>query len=499
MRATYSVNLGRGSIQPNEREESALEQANFGFMGLGVMGHMLALNMERHGFRVAMFDVTPGKVKSIAEKHPGLHLVPCETQADFIAALERPRRIMMMVPAGAPTDAAIDGIKGSLEKGDMLIDGGNTFFLDTDRRSKELEAHGIVYIGTGVSGGEQGALWGPSMMPGGQPEAWELAAPMFKAIAAKAEDGEPCVAYMGPRGAGHYVKMVHNGIEYGDMQLIAEIYDILHRGLGMSGAELADLFDEWNKGELKSYLIEITALILRQTDPDTGKPLVDVILDEAASKGTGKWTSQNALDIGAPIPTINAAVESRILSSLKPQRIAASRIITGPDVKFTGDRAKLIDACRQALYASKITSYAQGMGLLAAASAEYKFDLKLGEIAKIWRAGCIIRASLLGDIMAAYQRDPALGNLLLDESFRKAVEERQDGWRFAIQSAIGMGIPVLALSASLAYFDGYRSEHLPANLTQAQRDYFGAHTYRRLDKEGTFHTEWPTPPNEEHK
>ena len=476
-----------------------MEQANFGFMGLGVMGHMLALNMERHGFRVAMFDVTPGKVKSIAEKHPGLHLVPCETQADFIAALERPRRIMMMVPAGAPTDAAIDGIKGSLEKGDMLIDGGNTFFLDTDRRSKELEAHGIVYIGTGVSGGEQGALWGPSMMPGGQKEAWELAAPMFKAIAAKAEDGEPCVAYMGPRGAGHYVKMVHNGIEYGDMQLIAEIYDILHRGLGMSGAELADLFDEWNRGELKSYLIEITALILRQTDPDTGKPLVDVILDEAASKGTGKWTSQNALDIGAPIPTINAAVESRILSSLKPQRIAASKIIKGPDVKFTGDRAKLIDACRQALYASKITSYAQGMGLLAAASVEYKFDLKLGEIAKIWRAGCIIRASLLGDIMMAYQRNPALENLLLDDFFRKAVEERQDGWRFAIQSAIGMGIPVLALSASLAYFDGYRSEHLPANLTQAQRDYFGAHTYRRLDKEGTFHTEWPTPPNEAHQ
>ncbi len=467
-------------------------------MGIGVMGHMLALNMERHGFRVAMFDVTPGKVKSIAEQHPGLNLIPCETMESFIETLERPRRIMMMVPAGAPTDAAINGIKEKLEPGDMLIDGGNTYFMDTDRRSKELEAHGIIYIGTGVSGGEQGALWGPSMMPGGQREAWELAAPMFRAIAAKPDDGEPCVAYMGPRGAGHYVKMVHNGIEYGDMQLIAEVYDILRRGLGMSAVELADLFDQWNAGELKSYLIEITAAILRQTDPDSGGPLVDVILDEAASKGTGKWTSQNALDVGAPIPTINAAVESRILSSLKSQRVAASKVIRGPDVKFTGDRARLIEAARQALYASKITSYAQGMGLLAAASAEYKFELNLGEIAKIWRAGCIIRASLLGDIMAAYQRNPALENLLLDDSFRTVVESHQDAWRFCIQSAIGMGIPVLALGSSLAYFDGYRSERLPANLTQAQRDFFGAHTYRRLDKEGTFHTEWTPISTEEH-
>ncbi|MES2180180.1 MAG: NADP-dependent phosphogluconate dehydrogenase [Gemmatimonadota bacterium] len=473
-----------------------MEKANFGFMGIGVMGHMLALNMERNGFRVAMFDVTPGKAKALADKHPGLNLIPCETMASFLETLETPRRIMMMVPAGAPTDAAINGIKDSLEKGDMLIDGGNTYFMDTDRRSRELEAHGIVYIGTGVSGGEQGALWGPSIMPGGQREAWELAAPVFRAIAAKAEDGEPCVAYMGPRGAGHYVKMVHNGIEYGDMQLIAEIYDLLHRGLGMSAIELADLFDEWNAAELKSYLIEITAEILRHTDPESGVPLVDVILDEAASKGTGKWTSQNALDIGAPIPTINAAVESRILSSLKSQRVVASKAIRGPTVEFSGDRDRLIKAAREALYASKITSYAQGLGLLAAASAEYKFDLNLGEIAKIWRAGCIIRASLLGDIMAAYQRNPALANLLLDDAFRDAVESRQDGWRFAIQSAIGMGIPVLALSASLAYFDGYRSERLPANLTQAQRDYFGAHTYRRIDREGTFHTEW-TPDSKE--
>ena len=479
-------------------EDRNLEKANFGFMGIGVMGHMLALNMERNGFRVALYDVDAAKTRGIAEKHPGKHLIPCDTVASFIEALERPRRIMMMVPAGAPVDAAIAGIKGALEPGDMLIDGGNTYFMDTDRRSRELEAHGIIYIGTGVSGGEEGALWGPSMMPGGQREAWELAAPMFRAIAAKAEDGEPCVAYMGPRGAGHYVKMVHNGIEYGDMQLIAEIYDILHRGLGMPATELADLFDEWNAGELKSYLIEITAEILRHADPETGAPLVDVILDEAASKGTGKWTSQNALDVGAPIPTINAAVESRILSSLKSQRVNAAKVIRGPSPTFTGDRMRLIGAARQALYASKITSYAQGLGLLAAASDEYKFDLNLGEIAKIWRAGCIIRASLLGDIMAAYQRDPGLVNLLLDDSFRDAVESRQDGWRFAIQSAVGMGIPVLALSASLAYFDGYRSERLPANLTQAQRDYFGAHTYRRIDREGTFHTEWSTNSGEGH-
>jgi 6-phosphogluconate dehydrogenase len=327
-------------------------------------------------------------------------------------------------------------------------------------------------------------------MPGGQREAWEATAPIFRAMAAKAEDGQPCVAYMGPRGAGHYVKMVHNGIEYGDMQLIAEIYDILHRGLGMSAHELADLFAEWNAGELKSYLIEITADILRHTDPETGAPLVEVILDEAAQKGTGKWTSQNALDVGAPIPTINAAVESRILSSLKPQRIVASKIISGPKSEFKGDRGQLIEAARAALYASKITSYAQGLGLLKIASDEYKYDLNISEVAKIWRAGCIIRASLLGDITAAFQRDPDLVNLLLDESFRTAVESRQESWRFLVQTAVGLGIPVLAVSASLAYFDAYRSEHLPANLTQAQRDYFGAHTYRRIDREGTFHTEW---------
>jgi 6-phosphogluconate dehydrogenase len=467
-----------------------MDKANFGLMGLGVMGYMLALNMERNGFRVAGYDLDAEKVKAFGEKNPGKNLVGCATLKEFIDVLERPRRILMMVPAGNPVDAAIAGIKDALEPGDLLIDGGNSFFLDTERRSKELEALHINFIGTGVSGGEEGALWGPAIMPGGQKEAWEITAPIFRAIAAKAEDGEPCVAYMGPRGAGHYVKMVHNGIEYGDMQLIAEVYDVLHRGLGLSAQELHEIFAEWNQGELKSYLIEITADIFKKMDEETGRPLVDLILDEAAQKGTGKWTSQNALDIGAPIPTINAAVESRILSSLKSQRVTASKIIRGPKPEYGGDRARLIDAAKQALYASKITSYAQGMGLLRIASAEYKYDLNMGEIAKIWRAGCIIRADLLNDIMNAYQRDPNLVNLLLDDAFREAVESRQEAWRFVVQTAVGMGIPVLALSASLAYFDAYRSERLPANLTQAQRDYFGAHTYRRVDREGAFHTEW---------
>ncbi len=396
----------------------------------------------------------------------------------------------MMVPAGSPVDSAIEHLKPHLEPGDILIDGGNSYFLDTERRNKSLEDEGFNFIGAGVSGGEEGALWGPSIMPGGQREAWLATSAIFKAIAAKAEDGEPCVEYIGPRGAGHYVKMVHNGIEYSDMQLIAEIYDILHRGAGLSANELADLFDEWNQGELKSYLVEITAEILRHMDPETGVPLVDVILDEAQQKGTGKWASQNAFDIGAPIPAINAAVESRILSGLKSQRIAASMIIHGPAIEFQGSRDQLIKAARATLYATKIVSYAQGMGLLQIASQEYNYALNLGEIAKIWRAGCIIRASLLGDITNAFKRDPGLSNLLLDDAFRTAVESRQADWRSVVQTAISLGIPAMALSASLAYFDAFRSERLPANLTQAQRDYFGAHTYRRIDREGVFHTQW---------
>jgi 6-phosphogluconate dehydrogenase len=420
----------------------------------------------------------------------GRRVVGVDSPAALMAALERPRRVLMMVPAGAPVDAAIAHLSPHLEPGDILIDGGNSHFLDTDRRNLALAERGFHFVGAGVSGGEEGALRGPAIMPGGQREAWEALAPIFRAIAARAEDGEPCVAYMGPRGAGHYVKMVHNGIEYGDMQLIAEGYDLLHRGLGLTAAELHEVFAGWNRGELRSYLIEITADIFTKVDADTGRPLVDVILDEAQQKGTGKWMSQNALDVGAPIPTVNAAVESRLLSALKGERVAAGAVLPGPAARFTGDRQRLIDAVGAALYASKITSYAQGMALLRLASAEYRYDFHLATIAKVWRAGCIIRASLLGDIMAAFTRAPGLPNLLLDPAFRDAVLRRQEAWRLVVRTAVELGIPTLAMSSSLAYFDAYRSERLPANLTQAQRDYFGAHTYRRVDRAGSFHTDW---------
>jgi 6-phosphogluconate dehydrogenase len=462
-----------------------------GVVGLGVMGANLALNMERNGFPVVGYDLDAAKMRAFLEGPAnGKKIICVDVPEAMMKALEKPRRILIMVPAGPPVDSAIAHLKPHLEVGDILMDGGNSLFLDTERRNKDLEAQGFRYIGAGVSGGEDGALWGPAIMPGGQREAWEAVSPILRAIAARAEDREPCVEYMGPRGAGHYVKMVHNGIEYGDMQLIAESYDLLHRGLGLPTDELHNIFADWNLRELKSYLIEITAAILAKKDTGTGKALVDVILDEAQQKGTGKWTSQNALDIGAPIPTINAAVESRILSSLKPQRVAASKVLRGPVPAYSGDKKRLIKAVEAALYASKITSYAQGCALMNIASDEYKFDLHLADIAKIWRAGCIIRASLLGDIMVAYHRNPALVNLLLDPAFQDAVESRQEQWRLVVQTAVGMGLPVLAISSSLAYFDAYRSERLPANLTQAQRDYFGAHTYRRIDKEGVFHTEW---------
>jgi 6-phosphogluconate dehydrogenase len=395
-----------------------------------------------------------------------------------------------MVQAGAPVDEVIGQLKPHLEPGDVVIDGGNSFFLDTERRSKDLAALGLHYIGSGVSGGEEGALHGPSLMPGGPQEGYDLIEQVFKAIAARAPDGDPCVAYIGPRGAGHYVKMVHNGIEYGDMQLIAESYDLLSRGAGLTAGELHQVFSAWNQGELSSYLIGITADIFAQLDPDTGQPLVDVILDEAQQKGTGKWTSQNALDLGAPIPTINAAVESRIVSAYKAERLAAAKVLHGPTARYSGDRQRLIQAVRAALYASKICSYAQGMALLRAASAEYGYNLHLGDLARIWRAGCIIRAQFLDKIRLAFERNPDLPNLLLDPEFKDAVESRQEAWRSVVQTAVGLGIPCLAMSASLAYYDAYRSARLPANLTQAQRDYFGAHTYRRIDKEGVFHTEW---------
>jgi 6-phosphogluconate dehydrogenase len=462
-----------------------------GVVGLGVMGGNLALNIERHLFPVAGYDLDPAKTRAFLEgPAAGRQVIGVDSPAALMAAIEKPRRVLMMVPAGPPVDSAIAHLTPHLEPGDILIDGGNSWFLDTARRSRDLAAQGFHYIGTGVSGGEEGALWGPSIMPGGQREAYDALAPILQGIAAKADDGDPCVAYMGPGGAGHFVKMVHNGIEYGDMQLIAETYDLLHRGAGLTSAELHEVFAEWNRGDLRSYLIEITAAIFTKVDPDTGRPLVDVILDEAAQKGTGKWTSQNALDVGAPIPTIDAAVESRILSSLKEERVAASRVLRGPSGAHTGDRQRLVDAARDALYASKVTSYAQGFSLMRLASQEYGFDLVPGEIARIWRAGCIIRASLLGDIMAAYRREASLVNLLLDAAFCDAIERRQAAWRFVVQTAVGLGIPVLAMSSSLAYFDAYRSERLPANLTQAQRDFFGAHTYRRVDRPGVFHTQW---------
>ena len=461
-----------------------------GVVGLGVMGASLARNIESKGFPVVGYDLDKKKMQGFLDgPAKGKAIAGADKPEQLMEMLEQPRRVLMMVPAGKPVDSVIAHLRPHLDEGDILIDGGNSLFTDTDRRSDDLAATGFRFVGAGVSGGEEGALLGPAIMPGGPKEAWEALAPIFRAIAAKAEDGEPCVDYMGPRGAGHYVKMVHNGIEYGDMQLIAEVYDILHRAAGLPARELADIFAEWNDGELRSYLIEITARIFERTD-EGGKPLVDTILDEAQQKGTGKWMSQNAFDIGAPIPTINAAVEARILSSLKSERVAASKVLRGPSPEGRGDRARLVEAARHALYASKITSYAQGMAMLRIASKEYGYGINPGSVAKIWRAGCIIRASLLEDIRRAFDRDPSLVNLLLDDAFRDAIAERQDGWRHAVQAAIGLGIPVPAMSSSLAYYDSYRSARLPANLTQAQRDFFGAHTYRRVDREGVFHTDW---------
>ena len=468
-----------------------------GVVGLGVMGANLARNIGSKGFPVAGYDLDAAKTQAFAAGHSsGSGIGSADGPDRLMAVLERPRRVLMMVPAGAPVDSVIGHLRPHLEREDILIDGGNSFFRDTDRRADDLAAAGFRFVGMGVSGGEEGALRGPSLMPGGPREAWEALAPILRAIAAKAEDGDPCVSYMGPRGAGHYVKMVHNGIEYGDMQLIAEVYDVLSRAAGMSAREIAGMFAQWNDGELRSYLVEITARVLKRVDEETGTPLVDLILDEAQQKGTGKWMSQNAFDVGAPIPTVNAAVEARLLSALKSERVAASRVLPGPAVSAASSvvsgssRTDLIDAARRALYAAKITSYAQGMALLRLASQEYKYDIDLAEVAKIWRAGCIIRAALLSDVRAAFTRNPALVNLMLDGSFSKALASGQQALRDVVQTAVAAGIPVPALGSSLAYYDSYRSARLPANLTQGQRDFFGAHTYRRVDRDGVFHTDW---------
>ena len=456
-----------------------------GMLGMGVMGRSLAQNFERNGDTVIGYDVAP-------HLPPDFNIKVTPSVAELVGSLQSPHILFLMVPAGAPVDTAISSLKPYMQKGDILIDGGNSHFADTDRRVKSLEEEGIAFIGMGVSGGESGALWGPSLMPGGSESAWPHVRPMFEAIAAKADDGEPCVAWMGPGGAGHYIKMVHNGIEYGDMQLIAEIYDLLHRGANISNLDLAHIFADWNTREMHSYLIEITSEILAKQDEETGHSLVDMIVDEAAQKGTGKWTTQNSLELGEVIPTINAAVESRVLSSLKTERAVASKLL-GISLRYYGNKDRLIAAAEMALYASKITSYAQGLMLLKTASQEYDWCLDYARIVRVWRAGCIIRASLLSDISKAFATNPALVNLLIDDTFRADVLSRQAAWREVVQTAVGLGIPMLSTCASLAYFDAYRSEHLPANLTQAQRDYFGAHTYHRVDKEGSFHTQWGKP------
>jgi 6-phosphogluconate dehydrogenase len=469
-------------------------QCDIGLIGLAVMGENLALNLESKGFSVAVFNrTTEVTEKFAAGRAKGKNIEPTPTMEEFVAALKKPRIAMMMVKAGAPVDAVINQLAPVLEKGDIIIDGGNSLFTDTRRRGDELEGNGIHFVGMGVSGGEEGALKGPSLMPGGSRESWEIIAPIFRKIAAQV-DGEPCCRYMGPDGAGHYVKMVHNGIEYGDIQLICEAYAILKDIAEMDAAQLAETFAEWNKGELDSYLIQITSEIFRKIDPETGKPLVDMILDKAGQKGTGIWTLQSAIRQSVVISTINAAVEERVVSSRKEERVAASTILPQPRVrKFKGNRPRFVTAVRDALYASKIVSYAQGMELLRAASAGYNWNLKLSDIATIWRGGCIIRAKFLNRIVEAYQRNAALHNLLLDRYFTKIIRKAQRNWRVAVSTAIKHGVAVPAFSASLAYFDSYRSARLPANLLQAQRDFFGAHTYERIDKPGVFHTEWMEP------
>ena len=460
---------------------------NIGILGLGVMGRSLSQNFERNGYSVAGYDL---HLKFDKSPFKDRNINIFDSLEALVHALETPRCILMMVPAGKPVDQAILSLLPYLDSEDILIDGGNSYFVDTERRIRALRERGIHFMGMGVSGGESGALWGPSLMPGGNETVWRQVKPMLESIAARAEDGAPCVAWMGRGGAGHYVKMVHNGIEYGDMQLIAEIYDLLHRGAGISNAELAEIFARWNERELKSYLIEITAKILSRLDEETGQPLVDLILDEAGQKGTGRWTSQNSLEIGALVPTIHAAVEMRLLSALKEERVIASKLLDTQEVKFSGDKEKLVRCAEKALYVSKITSYAQGFALLRSAAEEYEFGFQYADIARIWRAGCIIRAALLDDIASAFEAEPDLTNLLLAPAFRETVLENQSAWRETVKTAIDLGIPMLAASASLAYFDAYRSERLPANLIQAQRDFFGAHTYRRVDKDGIFHTKW---------
>ncbi|SDJ17082.1 NADP-dependent phosphogluconate dehydrogenase [Salimicrobium halophilum] len=467
-----------------------MSKSQFGVIGLAVMGKNLAMNVESRGYSVAVFNRTYEKTEEFLNNEAkGKNFTGAETVEEFVNSLETPRKIMLMVKAGPATDATIQSLLPHLDKGDVLIDGGNTLYEETMRRNEELAESGIHFIGTGVSGGEEGALKGPSIMPGGQKEAYELVRPIFEDISAKV-DGDSCTTYIGPNGAGHFVKMVHNGIEYGDMQLISEAYVLLKDVLGMDADELHETFKEWNEGELDSYLMEITADIFTKKDDDTGKPMVDVILDSAGQKGTGKWTSKNALDLGVPLPLITESVFARFISSLKEERVEASKVFSGPEISYDGDRKELIEAIRKALYMSKIASYAQGFAQMRQASEEYGWDLNYGDIAMIWRGGCIIRARFLQKIKEAYDREPELNNLLLDEYFKGIVEDYQGALREVVSVAVKNGIAVPTLQSAIAYYDSYRTADLPANLIQAQRDYFGAHTYKRKDKEGTFHTEW---------
>jgi 6-phosphogluconate dehydrogenase len=466
--------------------------SDIGLIGLAVMGENLVLNMESKGFQVSVFNRTTQKVDDfISGRAKGKKIIGTHSVQELVASIKRPRKVMIMVKAGKAVDETIEQLLPYLEAGDIIIDGGNTHFPDTNRRTAYVESKGLLYIGTGVSGGEEGALLGPSIMPGGSKKAWPEVKPIFQAIAARVEDGSPCCDWVGENGAGHFVKMVHNGIEYGDMQLICEAYQIMRDLLGMSADEMHLVFKEWNEGELDSYLIEITRDILSYKDTDR-KPLVDKILDTAGQKGTGKWTGVAALDLGIPLTLIGEAVFSRCLSAIKDERVKASKILKGPARVFGTDKKKFINDLKDALYASKIVSYAQGYSLMRAAAEEYKWDLNYGGIALMWRGGCIIRSAFLGKIKEAFENDPSIDNLLLDPFFRDKVEKSQAGWRNVVSSAITYGIPVPAISSALCYFDGYRCERLPANLLQAQRDYFGAHTYERTDKPRGefFHTNW---------
>jgi 6-phosphogluconate dehydrogenase len=467
-------------------------QADIGLIGLAVMGENLVLNMESHGFTVAVYNRTVEKVDNfINGRGKGKKFIGAHSIEELVKSLKRPRKVMMLVKAGKPVDDFIEQIIPHLESGDIIIDGGNSHYPDTIRRTSYVESKGLLYIGTGVSGGEEGALKGPSIMPGGSNEAWPHVKPIFQSIAAKVEDGAPCCDWVGENGAGHFVKMVHNGIEYGDMQLICEAYHIMHELLDMTADEMHEVFKEWNQGDLDSYLIEITRDILAYKDVD-GKPMVDKILDTAGQKGTGKWTGITALDLGIPLTLIGESVFSRCLSAQKDERVRASKILKGPQQKFEGDKKEFIEDIRNALFASKVVSYAQGYVLLQEAAKEFNWDLNYGDIALMWRGGCIIRSVFLGKIKDAFDKKPDLENLLLAPYFQEKVDQAQQSWRKVVSVAAMNGVPVPAFSSALAYFDGYRHERLPANLLQAQRDYFGAHTYERLDKPrgDFFHTNW---------